>query len=837
MLITDSFMRFCELTDVNESGPSVEAWNKDIPAPETGGVPPEWAPLVRGWANLALGASTSSSSGISSQAVDGLIDSGLPFSIDTPQENDYFLVDLGQLMNIQNIRLHIPSDRRSNFLRLSVFAYEFPRFPVNPPSGPDVSVYPIATGGGVLDVVNIPTVTRLADGTRVPKAARFIVVRSQAENDFSPMALDEIQVFGSDEMTPDRHPVAVCDPAWGDGWFRAKTFVGGSINDFVWVDVMGDLDWRPTIPPGSTGLDCVPESINSPQVRELAIFEGVSLDGAQNRFWEVDSALSGSLESSSSISHSTRHGAEIDVEVGGVVGSIMAGTGFEINSGVTRAESSEVFWSNSINMGGVVAGIPSTDIAPDCDYMARPFAYRGRIPASTGYTHRPLIVDYLVETRLGSWTHAGGVPPQCLTSSPVRLTVESIGAADVPMFAEPEIYAGTTNYVIEGLIPSASIQFRAPPSVGGNVFDGWTGCDATVLASRQCQVTVETDRTITAEYISSEPQLIAHWPFDGNADDVSGNDFHGQTAGAATFSVGAVDQALDLRNGEGWVDIPPNVLNQLNACSMSVWINLDSYDSGDPANPCCNAIYNEDGFPFNALHSQFIPADDPDKVGWVFGGLTGQQAKVNAPPLDNWTHYVMTYSAADASYQIFTNGALADEGTHAVFGGGSIPKCGSGLGATIGAWDEDGNGSMTRFFDGQIDDLRLYTQELSGADAVALFEERSGFDLTVRSTGVQGVAITAEPASAGGSTNYTVQAVEEFLAVVLTAPETAGSLGFTGWIGCNVVFGPDLRNCEVFMDRKQSVIATYDDTSDDIFRDNFEGRQPSLPPPPPPPSR
>jgi len=918
ILVTDSLMRLCELTEVLESAPGIEAWNQDLPTPDSGPEPAEWAPLVRGWANLALGANTDSFGAANPgfNAVDGLIPNGSPFSIDTDQENAYFLVDLGEVRDIHSIRLHVPSDRRSDLIGLRLYAFEFGRNPFDVPSGSDVSDYGLSTGGGVLDIVNVSTTTRLGDGTRVPKAARFILIRRPVPNGFAAFALDEIQVFGPDELTPDRHPVAVCDPAWGDGWFRAKTWVRGSINDFVWTDVMGDLDWRSTVPPGATELDCIGGETNSPQVRELGVLENQSLAGSADQPWDIANDLTQSLEASSSISHSARHGVEVDVELGTVALAGLAGGGLEFNSGVTRAASTEVFWSGSVNMGGSIAGILDTDVAPECDYMPRPFAYRGRFPSNGGYTHRPLVVDYIVENRAGSWTHAGGVPLDCLTSIPVELTVQSIGAAGVSIFAEPSAYSGTTDYLIDDLVPSSSIQLTAPASAGDTEFVQWTGCDSVDgTVGRICNVQVDADRTITAEYQSVEPVLIAHWPLDGNADDVSGNNHHGQLEGTTAFSTGPVGQALDLRGGEGWVDLPGNILNQLPSCSMSVWINVASFDPGDPNDPCCNAIYNEDGFTNGGFHNQFIPGDDPDTVGWVFEGLTGQQAKVNAPPLDIWRHYVMTYDASDASYRIYVNSLLEQEGVHDLFTPGVIPKCGSGLGATIGAWDADGTGNMTRFFDGQIDDVRLYTQELSEAEVFALTEEgqftatvrstgadnvpmgavpasgagttdyttpgfiigtqpkfiapltsgnfeftgwsgcevvvgasneeciitllafptvtanyeRIGFDLSVRSTGAQGVAISASPVAAGGTTDYTVPALEEGTGVFLTAPETSGGLGFTGWIGCDLNSGNLLTSCEVVMDEDRSVMATYDDVSDDIFRGGFEGNL-ALPP-------
>jgi len=100
--------------------------------------------------------------------------------------------------------------------------------------------------------------------------------------------------------------------------------------------------------------------------------------------------------------------------------------------------------------------------------------------------------------------------------------------------------------------------------------------------------------------------------------------------------------------------------------------------------------------------------------------------------------------------------------------------------------------------------------------------ELAGFDLSVRSIGAQPVDITAQPASAGGSTDYTIQGIEKNTAITLTAPASSGALGFTGWIGCDASLGDGFRQCEVLMDRDRSTTATYDDISDDVFRSSFE---------------
>ena len=43
--------------------------------------------------------------------------------------------------------------------------------------------------------------------------------------------------------------------------------------------------------------------------------------------------------------------------------------------------------------------------------------------------------------------------------------------------------------------------------------------------------------------------LHAWWPFDGNGDDYSGNERHGEFYGLSQFGVGRFDDALDLTKG------------------------------------------------------------------------------------------------------------------------------------------------------------------------------------------------------------------------------------------------------------------------------------------------
>ena len=266
------------------------------------------------------------------------------------------------------------------------------------------------------------TVERVGN-ERIPIKGRYIHMISPAAG-VGTIKLQELQVFGSGQHTPEKNPVAVCDVTRNDDWFQAKVF-STPLNDFVWVDVAGNLDWIPDGTP-TDNEKCPASGGNSPQVRELGILAGQSLNGAGAASWEMENTFITSLESSSSISHSSRVGAELDVSAGAVL-QIQAGGGYEVSTGVGRTDSSELYWGKSLNFGGKIPGISNADFGAACDYMARPFAYRAPFYANVGFEHRALMIDYIVETR--SWQH-GSVPAICYQTAPPSATIYDDGFED-----------------------------------------------------------------------------------------------------------------------------------------------------------------------------------------------------------------------------------------------------------------------------------------------------------------------------------------------------------------------------------------------------------------------
>ncbi|MFB1487009.1 MULTISPECIES: M12 family metallo-peptidase [unclassified Thiocapsa] len=82
----------------------------------------------------------------------------------------------------------------------------------------------------------------------------------------------------------------------------------------------------------------------------------------------------------------------------------------------------------------------------------------------------------------------------------------------------------------------------------------------------------------------------------------------------------------------------------------------------------------------------------------------------------------------------------------------------------------------------------------------------TNFTLSVNSSGTSGVAISAEPSTYAGTTNYTKTGIASGTSIVLTAPSTAGSANFSSWSGCNSTSG---TSCTVSMTANKTVTANF----------------------------
>jgi len=83
---------------------------------------------------------------------------------------------------------------------------------------------------------------------------------------------------------------------------------------------------------------------------------------------------------------------------------------------------------------------------------------------------------------------------------------------------------------------------------------------------------------IVEEPTTIDPNLVAHWKFDDDAEDSAG-DNHGSVKGDAVFTTGKFNNALSFDGVDDYVDLPQETTNQLKDLSqgtIAFWFKFDS---------------------------------------------------------------------------------------------------------------------------------------------------------------------------------------------------------------------------------------------------------------------
>ena len=199
--------------------------------------------------------------------------------------------------------------------------------------------------------------------------------------------------------------------------------------------------------------------------------------------------------------------------------------------------------------------------------------------------------------------------------------------------------------------------------------------------------------------------LAAYYPFNGNANDESGQQNNGINHGVTFIQdrFGKPQRAALFNGGDAYIRLTQKVGNALNDhdFTVSVWINAEELDGEDasilgcdePATSGCLTLLVRDRKPLMAFYFN-------DTYG-----LTQLKEQV-------WYHLVYRYSKTSTEQAIYINGVLdnAEKGHGPLLNDGQIPA--------IGRW------AGGRNFNGVIDDLRIYDRALNPDEIKALAEEQ-----------------------------------------------------------------------------------------------------------------
>jgi uncharacterized repeat protein (TIGR02543 family) len=378
-----------------------------------------------------------------------------------------------------------------------------------------------------------------------------------------------------------------------------------------------------------------------------------------------------------------------------------------------------------------------------------------------------------------------------LGSNEVTLTVTKTGEGEITS-TDNTINCGETcqaDYEVDSIV-----TLTATPTTG-STFSGWTGdCSGT---STTTTVTMDSAKNCSAVF-EEEPVanngcdivkdgLVACYPFDGNANDGSGNGNHGTEHGV-NYVAGKIGQAAHFDGIDDYLSISV-ALNGSADWTVCTWLNVDRIDSS--YTDWQNIISNNDVE--NRIEIGFSTSS---KMLKVWNSDVKIQSQTNAVSVD--VPIFVCYSKSSNALTIYKDGAEIAQNQ----GGEDISFSKFRL---IGMWIESSSNPFDKEpLAGYLDNLSIYNRALTESEIQTLYGLGSDeVALTVTKTGEGEITSTDNTINCGETcqADYEVDST-----VTLTATPATGST-FTGWSGdCTGTSA----TTTVIMDAAKSCAATFE---------------------------
>jgi len=201
--------------------------------------------------------------------------------------------------------------------------------------------------------------------------------------------------------------------------------------------------------------------------------------------------------------------------------------------------------------------------------------------------------------------------------------------------------------------------------------------------------------------------LMGYWKLDGNANDSSGNNYHGEEFGSPSYVSGVIDQAMDFDGPEQSVYIPEfTAVQNQDEVTVCMWAKADRNTGEDQV----MWFTDEDG-----SYGRVRFGINGDEWEWKHGGSgSNPNADDGENPiiLGEWTHLAGVRKNNDR-LELFVNGISVDQ---TAFGVAGVARAQGSIGS-----ERRSPTSVRDPFEGTIDEVRVYSRALSAADIQELF--------------------------------------------------------------------------------------------------------------------
>jgi len=288
------------------------------------------------------------------------------------------------------------------------------------------------------------------------------------------------------------------------------------------------------------------------------------------------------------------------------------------------------------------------------------------------------------------------------------------------------VFDGITQYIyVDGVLKNLMAFTYTTFNTANLALGGYNGCNGG-FNGKVDEVKIFnlplTAEEILSEYNKTKISLVAYFPFNGNANDETGNGSNATYIGSGVTLTsdrfGNPDKAYYFDGNAGsYIRMPADKF-PTNDRTISFWFNADQVENhptplsygGDICNNSLLMIINKGGYPnaytvLSHCAANFI------------------SAPYSEAPVNKW--YLLTMTISGATQKIFINGELKQ--TANTFG---IPTVVAGKSAILGAiLFTDGvtvyNEPTAGNFQGKMDDFRFYDVALTDAEVENLFINES----------------------------------------------------------------------------------------------------------------
>ena len=210
------------------------------------------------------------------------------------------------------------------------------------------------------------------------------------------------------------------------------------------------------------------------------------------------------------------------------------------------------------------------------------------------------------------------------------------------------------------------------------------------------------DGTVDTLQVLGDTSCIATYQLDGNANDLSGN--YSGTPTDVSYEVGEFDLAGVFNGSSSWIDLSDNSF-KLSTITVSAWFNSASTQNLQNIYSCYDYQGQSRGFNIRLQDNNLI-LFQTYKSNVNSSLFSSSQIQRNT-----WNHVAVV--ATQSSVSIYINGSLDNSGSIVGFDYFTTHPFSIGRAA----------GEAEHYFDGSIDQVRIFNEALDGDDVAILFAE------------------------------------------------------------------------------------------------------------------